>query len=268
MGLLSFASLSFFLPHLNLTSRMILLASVLVGLYLSIKSGSRTGWINLPFFLIVWTVKFALPTYGRLKALLMLLFLTVTIGVLINANPYFMSKVLNGINEVSSYNWYSSSIEGSANMRISFYRMVVFYFSQSPLKGWGDLGWRELMNSPQIAQYASDYAREFPKHGFHNEILTNSVRSGVLGLISSVALFLLPIIWSIKMLRRAIDIDFKFFSLFILFFMLHMFLAGMTTEVTSLVFLASFLGLTISIFVGESFVHYKINNSNVSKSTC
>jgi hypothetical protein len=34
--------------------------------------------------------------------------------------------------------------------------------------------------------------------------------------------------------------------------MLHMLLAGMTTEVTNLVFLASFLGLTISVLVGES----------------
>ena len=32
--------------------------------------------------------------------------------------------------------------------------------------------------------------------------------------------------------------------------MLHMLLAGMTTEVTNLVFLASFLGLTISVIVG------------------
>ena len=37
--------------------------------------------------------------------------------------------------------------------------------------------------------------------------------------------------------------------------MLHMLLAGMTTEVTNLVFLASFLGLTISVLVGESIAH-------------
>ena len=130
--------------------------------------------------------------------------------------------------------------------------MALFYFLHNPIKGWGDLGWKELMNSPDIVQYASEYARNFPEHGFHNEILTSAVRSGIWGLVSSIAFFLFPIIWAVKILQESINADLKLFGFFILFFMLHMLLAGMTTEVTNLVFLASFLGLTISVLVGES----------------
>jgi hypothetical protein len=43
-----------------------------------------------------------------------------------------------------------------------------------------------------------------------------------------------------------------------------MLLAGMTTEVTNLVFLASFLGLTISVLVGESIAHLKAANQITS----
>ena len=111
------------------------------------------------------------------------------------------------------------------------------------------------MNSPEIVQYASEYARGFPEHGFHNEILTSAVRSGIWGLVSSVAFFLFPITWAIKILQKSINVDLKLFGFFILFFMLHILLAGMTTEVTNLVFLASFLGLTISVLVGESIAH-------------
>ena len=159
------------------------------------------------------------------------------------------------INEISKYHWDAKSTEGSADIRISFYRMALFYFLHNPIKGWGDLGWKELMNSPEIVQYASEYARNFPEHGFHNEILTSAVRSGIWGLVGSIAFFLFPIIWALKILQKSINVDSKFFGFFILFLMLHMFLAGMTTEVTNLVFLASFLGLTISVLVGESIAH-------------
>jgi len=254
-ALLSFAALTFFWPRLSWLSRFISIASVLIGLYLSVKSGSRTGWLNMPVFLMVWALGFSLPTYGRLKTLFILILILITAGIFIQSSPYFTAKVLAAINEISNYRWDAKSTEGSADLRISFYRMALFYFLHNPIKGWGDLGWKELMNSPEIVQYASEYARNFPKHGFHNEILTSAVRSGIWGLVSSIAFFLFPIIWAVRILQKSFNVDLKLFGFYILFLMLHMLLAGMTTEVTNLVFLASFLGLTISVLVGESIAH-------------
>ena len=254
-ALLSFAALTFFWPRLSWLNRFISIASCLIGLYLSVKSGSRTGWLNMPVFLIVWALGSSLPAYGRLKTLLILFLILITAGIFIQSSPHFTSKVLAAINEISNYRWDAKNTEGSADIRISFYRMALFYFLHNPIKGWGDLGWKELMNSPEIVQYASEYARNFPDHGFHNEILTSAVRSGIWGLVSSAAFFLFPIIWAVKILRKSINADLKLFGFFILFSMLHMLLAGMTTEVTNLVFLASFFGLTISVLVGESIAY-------------
>ena len=78
--------------------------------------------------------------------------------------------------------------------------------------------------------------------------------------IPVINLFLFPIIWAVKILQKSVNADLKLFGFFILFFMLHMLLAGMTTEVTNLVFLASFLGLTISVIVGESVAHSRAVN--------
>ena len=254
-ALLSFAALTFFWSRLNWLNRFISIASCLIGLYLSVKSGSRTGWLNMPVFLIIWALGFSLPTYGRLKTLLILFLILITAGIFIQSSPYFTSKVLAAINEISNYHWDAKSTEGATDVRISFYRMAVFYFLHNPIKGWGDLGWKELMHSPEIVQYASEYARNFPKNGFHNEIFTSAVRSGIWGLVSSISFFLFPIIWAVRILQRSINVDLKLFGFFILFLMLHMLLAGMTTEVTNLVFLASFLGLSNSVIVGESIAH-------------
>ena len=259
-ALLSFAALTFFWPRLSWLSRFISITSCLIGLYLSVKSGSRTGWLNMPVFLIVWALGFSLPTYGRLKTLLLVFLILITAGIFIQSSPYFTSKVLAAISEISNYHWDANSTEGSADIRISFYRMALFYFLHNPIKGWGDLGWKELMNSPEIVQYASEFARNFPEHGFHNEILTSAVRSGIWGLVGSISFFLLPFIWAVKILHKSVNADLKLFGFFILFLMLHMLLAGMTTEVTNLVFLASFLGLTISVIVGESVAHSRAVN--------
>ena len=254
-GLLSFAALTFFWPRLSWLSRFISIACVLIGFYLSVGSGSKTGWLNLPIFLIIWVLGFALPNYGRLKTSLMLLIFIVIIGLFIQSNPYFTSKFSRAINEISIYQWNQLNGQGSILERISFYRMAVFYFLQNPISGWGDLGWKILMNSPELVQYAPEIVRRFPDHGFHNEILTSAVRSGIWGLVSSIAFFLVPIIWAVKILQKSINADLKVFGFFILLLMLHILLAGMTTEVTNLVFLASFLGLTISVIVGESIAH-------------
>ncbi len=250
-ALLSFAALSFFWNRINWVARSISISAVLIGLYLSVKSGSRTGWLNLPFFMAIWFFGFALPAFSRARSILILFSFSLTIGTFIYTSPHFVSKIVAAINEVSNYQWNARSTEGSADVRLSFYRMAVFYFLHNPLQGWGDLGWKAISNSPEITQYASDYARQFPEHGFHNEILTNAVRSGVWGLASSLAFFLYPILWSAGVLRQHTNQNASFLGFFVLFLMLHLFLAGMTTEVTNLVFLASFAGLSISVMLGE-----------------
>jgi O-antigen ligase len=264
-ALLSFTALTFFWSRLSLLSRLISSLGVLIGIYLSVKSGSRTGWVNMPVCLFIWALGFSHPIYGRLKTLSILVLMIVMAGMFIHSSPHFTSKILATINEILNYHLDINQTEGSVAVRISFYRMAIFYFSQNPIQGWGDLGWKELINSPEIVRYGSEYARGFPKHGFHNEILTSSVRSGIWGLLSSTAFFLFPIIWAVKVLRQPINSELKFNGFFILFFMLHMLLAGMTTEVTNLVFLASFLGLTISLFIGESINQLRILNSDAHK---
>jgi O-antigen ligase len=263
-ALLSFAALSFFWDRINWVARLISISAVLIGLYLSVKSGSRTGWLNLPIFMAVWFLGFALPAFGRARSLLIFFGLSLIVVAFIYTSPHFMSKIIAAINEVSNYRWNARSTEGSADIRLSFYRMAVFYFLHNPFQGWGDLGWKAISNSPEIAQYASEHARQSPEHGFHNEILTNAVRSGVWGLASSLAFFLYPILWSVRVLRQHVNQNSRFLGFFVLFLMLHLFIAGMTTEVTNLVFLASFSGLCIAIMVGEGL--YIVRNAKTQVS--
>lgn len=251
-SLLAFTTLSFFWYQFGWGTRLISISAVLCGLYLSLQSGSRTGWLNLPFYFTLWAFVFSFPTYGRLKTLFILLLMTLIIGILVSVSPHFSGKVLSSFNEVISYHWDSENVEGSTSDRISIYRIAIFYFLKNPIIGWGETGWTALINSPEIIKFASFGARTIPKYGFHNEILTSAVRSGVFGLASSLALFFCPVFWAAKLARNSNNIATKQISFFIIITMSHMFFSGITTEVTNLVFLASFWALIIALFVGES----------------
>jgi hypothetical protein len=43
----------------------------------------------------------------------------------------------------------------------------------------------------------------------------------------------------------------RIISLTLLVFISHLFIAGLTTEITNLVFLSSFIGLTLAVLLGE-----------------
>jgi O-antigen ligase len=253
-SLLSIATLNFFWNKLSITHRTFMLITVISGLYLSVMSGSRTGWVSLPIFLFIWVRCFAWIEYGKLKAILGALLLLVGLLLFIPLQPFLVKKIFLALSEISNYHWNSLNPDNSVAMRISFYRMAVFYFFENPFKGWGDLGWMELVNSPEISQYATSFTKDYARNGFHNEVFTSAVRSGIWGLISSLSLLFIPVLFAINIHAKNTNYTMKYLTVFLLFFMTHMIVAGMTTEVTNLVFLASFIGLSLSIFIGDTLI--------------
>ena len=254
-SLLSIAAMNFYWQKLDITTRIFMLISVLSGLYLSVMSGSRTGWLVLPFFLFIWLRYFAWQHYGKKKAILGAFLLFVGILLFLPLQPLLVEKIHLALSEVSNYHWNTLNPDNSVGMRISFYRMAVFYFLENPFKGWGDLGWMELMNSPEISQYATALTKDYAKNGFHNEVFTSAVRSGMWGLISSIALLFIPVVFAVNIQSKCTSYTLRILTLFLLIFMIHMIIAGLTTEVTNLVFLASFIGLSLSIFIGETLMY-------------
>ena len=259
-SILSIATLNFFWQKLSMAHRIFMLIAALSGLYLSVMSGSRTGWLGLPIVLFIWMSCFAWKQYGKANAILGALLLLGGILLFIPLQPVLLEKIYLAQSEISKYHWNSLNPDNSVGMRISFYRMAVFYFLENPINGWGDLGWMKLINSPEISQYATTFTQNYAKNGFHNEILTSTVRSGIWGLISSIALLFTPVVFAINIHSKCISYTIKFLTLFLLFFMTHMIVAGMTTEVTNLVFLASFFGISLAVVTGDIFVSGGLGN--------
>ena len=250
-SLLTLLGLSSYWSNLNLTQKCLCTLGILSGFYLSIKSGSRTGWFNLPVFLCLWAYFVLRPKFGSKRtALIFLMLVCFLLAVFLN-NSYFLNKFMLIWTEITNYKWNETNEDTSVGLRLSFYRMGITYFLDRPFAGWGDLSWMAQMNRPELAHFASEYARESPKHGFHNEIITNSVRSGIWGFIASIVFFGVVLSRAIQGIRQKSKGEHRIISLTLLVFISHLFIAGLTTEITNLVFLSSFIGLTLAVLLGE-----------------
>jgi len=113
------------------------------------------------------------------------------------------------------------------------------------------LGWLTLSDNDSFKIYATEFTRQFPRAGFHNEFITNSVKSGILGLISSVLLLAVPLYFSSKFILIKNNYELKIISTIFIITIIHLFITGLSTEITNLVFLSSFLGLTIAVYAGN-----------------
>jgi O-antigen ligase len=250
MALVTLASLDLFGKD-SWALRIWKILAVMAGIYLSIRSGSRTGWLGLP---VVLLVLFAVRFSGRLgwvKKLFLFSASLVFLVLIYIFNPVVHDRIGLALNEISNYRWNAQNADISVGIRISFIRMAWFYFLENPLGGWGDQGFKHLLNAPEISVYASEVARQFAyTAGFHNEFATNMVRSGIWGLISSVAIFVAPMIFFIKYLRKGLDQQ-QALALAGLCYLLPTLVSGMTTEVLNLKFTASFFALFLVTIMGS-----------------
>ena len=157
----------------------------------------------------------------------------------------FHDRVITAYTEVSG--WLTkTNTDTSAGLRLSFWQMSWILFKQSPLYGYGDLGYQVHLSLPQIQEHFSQSAiDQFGHIGSHSEYLANMVRSGVLGLIAVLAEFLVPAIIFNYGLKSS-NHEVKNTSAVGLSLVFGMMICGLSLEVLSLKYTNSFYGLMIA----------------------
>ena len=165
--------------------------------------------------------------------------------------PIVKLRLDAGIGELMHYRWGGVNRDTSVGMRISFYRIGWYFFCQNPLGGWGDHGFKLLLSAPELRKFASDFTIGFTlSAGFHNEVVTNMVRSGVWGLISSLGLFLAPLALFVRGLRSP-SAAVRSHALPALGYLVCVLVSGMSTEVFNLKYTASFHAMMLAGFAGS-----------------
>jgi O-antigen ligase len=220
-----------------------------VGMYLSIISGSRTGWLAIPLVMWLW-----LYSQVNRHKLIVIVLPIIACTLFYTFIPIIHNRINTGIHDILIYKWNHINADTSVGMRISFMRIGLFLFFENPIAGWGDTGFKNLLSHPQLTQFSTTYTRQFVlTAGFHNEIITNMVRSGIWGLVASILIFIAPLSLFIKGLFSNYSIV-RQTALLSTCYLICVFISGMTTEVFNIKLTTSFHAMMMVSLMGSLLV--------------
>lgn len=229
--------------------RLYKLSGFLIGLYMSFISGSRTGWLAIPIVLWIWLrVRKNIPHWVILA--LVSLFCVGAYALV----PVVAIRIDLGVHQLLNYHWNGMNPDDPIESRIAFFRIGWFVFQHNPLGGWGDRGFKPLLDALELRRFAPESTRYLTyQAGFHNEIVTNMVRSGIWGMASSLSLFIMPIMLFARGLRSPSALV-KNHALIGISYMICILVSAMSTEIFNLKFTAAFHAFMIACLTASTLV--------------
>ncbi len=219
------------------------IAGFAAGMYLVIGSETRASWLALPFVLLLWTL-LRTSRLDRRTSIVLASLVIVGLVLAFTLYPGSSARLHSGYQEVAQ--WFDGSNRNtSAGFRLTMWHMSWELFKHSPWYGYGDLGFRAYLAEPWITAIASPEARGIIFVGPHNEFLANLLRSGVLGGVSVLCLFFVPltVFWR---KRQYPDSQVAKASHLGLAYLVGLMVCSISFEVLTLKYTASFYGLIIA----------------------
>jgi O-antigen ligase len=225
------------------------LAAFITGLWVSVLTESRSGWLAIPVLFVVWLFAVARVRDVRTTAAGAALLAAACLLAFFLLHPV-QERVTLALNDVQSYLAGGGS-DTSAGLRLSLLRASWHVFLTQPLYGYGDGGTPPLMTIPAIRPFYTDLLQYALVHnGAHNELFQNMIRSGIFGVISTLMMFGVPFIVFWRAARSRVK-DASAAGAVGLGYIAGVFCFGLTTEAFALKYLATFYALMVAALAAQ-----------------
>ncbi len=238
------------------------LTGFLVGLILVVGSQTRASWIALGISILVWiffNYKQMTKVFIKNSIFVFSLFLLFVLFLF----PNIIDRFSRGLLEVK--NWFiGSNIDSSTGVRFSMWKIAWQLFLHNPIFGYGDQGYTVFLDKPWFSSTASDFAKKtMACCGPHNELLANMLRSGILGGLSILCLFFIPLV---LFFINAFDGNTRISeaSRLGISYIITVMICSISIEVFNLKYTSTFYGLTIAGLFAQIFSE-KIKASETGK---
>jgi O-antigen ligase len=244
-------------------SKILLLLQVLgggLGLYISIGSGSRGAWLTLPFLLIlmlflrVGDISLADQSKkSQMRIQTIVIFISILAALFIGFlySEKLSSRLISGYFEID--HWFSgANLDTSAGTRLSMWKFSFQFANESLLFGYGEeKNMMQVLQGSPLNILANETAiNTMALTGPHSDILSKLLSAGIVGLAAYLLLLVGPfyVFWQ---QRNSQSSDKKFSSRIGLYYILGVFIAGLSNEQLSLKYLCTFYGLMIATLLAQ-----------------
>ncbi len=236
---------------INWTGRDALLLRVLkimgfvAGIYASISSGSRGGWIALPIFLVI----FIYFKFGKisLKAIMALPLVLVMAGFTAYT---FNQEIHHRLDEVTDdlAAFGQGNPDTPVGIRLQLFKVAVEVVSDNPVFGVGPEGFAREMEPLLKAGKITPIAADLGKGEVHNELLSKAVGLGIFGLLAMLLIYLVPFRMFFRAMKST-SVQVRQSGMLGLVFISGFMVFGLTVEILNLTMAAAFYSLTVAVLL-------------------
>lgn len=218
---------------------------LIAGLTVSVLSSARGGWIAIPVFVFVF-INFR--TNGRLANKVLLAMLL--IGVLSALGYLLLEPIRQRVwmiySDLSQFS--GGNADTSIGIRLQLWKAAFHLIAQNPVFGTGADGFRGAMDGMSASGVITPVAAGYGKGEVHNEILAHTVRFGIFGLASILAVYFVPFAIFLRAARSKIQQQ-NVAAMMGMCVTLGFFVFGLTVETFDLKMTAGFYSLTVAVLL-------------------
>lgn len=256
LGFLSLLSVNW-LPADHQLVKLLKIIGLIAGLSVSVLSSARGGWMAIPVFVFVFIY---FRTNGRLfnKMLLAMLLIGV-LGLL----GYFLIEPIHHrlwmiYSDLSLFS--GGNADTSIGIRLQLWKAAFHLIAQNPVFGVGADGFRGAMDGLSASGFITPIAAGYGKGEVHNEILAHTVRFGIFGLASILAVYFVPFVIFLRAARSKIHQQ-NVAAMMGMCVTLGFFVFGLTVETFDLKMTAAFYSLTVAALLAIA-THDKLTGAS------
>lgn len=220
----------------------------LAGLYLSVQSDARGGWVAFPVLLFIWwfshNPKNSWPK--RIAAILFILLVALLGYVLIGMIQHRMDLIYQDFADFQQGNK-----DTSIGIRLQLWQVAYYLFSEHPVFGVGPGGFAQMMTPLSDNGMLTPIAASYGRGEVHNEILAKAADLGIFGLLSIVSVYAIPLIIFMRSTRSRISQE-KSAAFMGICLVTGFFIFGLTVEIFNLKMTAAFYSLTVAVLLAAA----------------
>jgi O-antigen ligase len=230
----------------------LLVAALPLGLYLSVQSGSRTGWLAIPIVLAIWLQRNVRVAHRWGRAVLPLAVVLVACSAAAAAYqliPRVNARVQEAVGDVTSYSFAGVAPVSPVGLRITYLRIAGDLFTRHPFAGVGDTSKQDPVPASAFPYASAGAVDTAFRSGMHNQVVTNTVRFGIAGGITAALLLIAPVVVFARRSRSPAAVA-RANAAMGLAFAVTIAICSLTTEVVDLKYTASFYALMTALLCG------------------
>ena len=224
------------------------IGGALVGLYMSIQSDARGGWIAFPFLMYMWwwshNPKHSWPRH--VGAILFILLVALLGYEMIGLIQHRMDLIYQDLAD-----FYQGNKDTSIGIRLQLWQAACFLFAEHPVFGVGPGGFAQMMTPLSNSGMVTPLAASFGRGEVHNEILAKSSELGVFGLMSIISVYAIPLIIFMRATRSGIS-QARSAAFMGICLITGFFIFGLTVEIFNLKMTISFYSLTLAVLLAAA----------------